>query len=419
MNQRRNAVGNWVRFSLLASAGLIASLADARSASAAAVIKVSCIGEQTTHSDLFPSTTNQPVGMQEYPAMLQTLLGSGYSVMNYGDCCASVIQGYAASETHPYINGNKFGPSISFMPDIVIIGSWGRHDWGESSKTALTAFAANDTATAYTGFQADYEILVQKYIAAASKPKIYCSTPIPILFGADGPDNGWKTSPAATAVKNVCNMYNLPIIDLYTIFFGHKEYYINPPLADSEGEHISPMGSMIIAEAVQAAIMGGDGGPIAASTTMDDGGGTGSSGGAGDDATAPGSSGGQNGSSGSGGGSSSGSGGGTGMTSSGGTGATTGTATSSSSGSGSAPGSSGTGIGGSSSGVTVAVQPSSSGATTDTSSGSGGSNSDTAGTSSGCSVASGSEDRAPWEMGIAVVLGGALVSRRRNRRQSA
>ena len=141
--------------------GLFLGVVDARPAAAAgAVIKVSCIGEQTTHSDLFPSRTNQPVGMQEYPAMLQTILGAGYNVMNYGDCCASVISGYASSETHPYISGNQFGPSQSFMPDIVIIGSWGRHDWGLSAKTALPAFMAGDTATAFTKFQTDYDTLV-------------------------------------------------------------------------------------------------------------------------------------------------------------------------------------------------------------------------------------------------------------------
>src|SRR5438045_944868 len=104
----------------------------------AAPIKVACIGEQTTHGHAYPANNreSQPVGMQEYPAQLQTMLGAGYDVRNFGDCCATVQQGYTPAETHPYINGSNTndGPgykeSIAFLPDIVVIGSWGRHDWG-------------------------------------------------------------------------------------------------------------------------------------------------------------------------------------------------------------------------------------------------------------------------------------------------
>src|SRR6185436_20065552 len=109
---------------------------------AAAPIKVACIGEHTTHSHAFPALNRetQPVGMQEYPALLQTRLGAGYDVRNFGDCCASVTQGYSTvgQENHPYVQGSNAGDgpayneSIAFLPDIVVIGSWGRHDWGLS-----------------------------------------------------------------------------------------------------------------------------------------------------------------------------------------------------------------------------------------------------------------------------------------------
>jgi MYXO-CTERM domain-containing protein len=414
MNNHRPARSGW-RFSGVALAGLLALTASARTAHAAA-IKVSCIGEQTTHSDLYPTTTNQPVGMQEYPAMLQTLLGAGYTVMNYGDCCASVVSGYTPSETHPFINGNKFGPSISFAPDIVIIGSWGRHDWGKSAQNALAAFTAGDTMTTYTKFQTDYDTLVSKYMAAASKPKIFCSTPIPIPFGMDGPDDGYKTSPAAAAVKAVCQKYNLPIIDLYTAFTGHMEYYINPPDKDSEGEHTSVAGMMETAKLVYEAITGADGGVLASTGGGDDAGSASgsSSSGTGDvDATLPGS---------------------------GGTGTDTASGTSSGSSSG---GSSAASASPSSSGDTSGTSGSSfvSGGGTGTGSASGDSATGGTGTSSssssetgttgnsdtttgdgssgkGCSTAPGVTGRSPWNVAAFAVFGLALVSRRRNRRRT-
>src|SRR4051812_22626773 len=137
----------------------------------AAPVKVSCIGEHTTHSDLYSNNREQqPVGMQEYPMMLRALLGSGYDVRNHGDCCASVVQGYPSSETHPYVSGSNYKNSISFNPDVVVIGSWGRHDWGLSRMTAAQAFS-------FPKFQTDYEDLVKRYVNLPNHPKIYCSTP--------------------------------------------------------------------------------------------------------------------------------------------------------------------------------------------------------------------------------------------------
>jgi len=114
-------------FFLAAALYGMAGLPSAR----AAPIKVACVGEHTTHGHAFPATNreNQPPGMQEYPTQLQTMLGPGYDVRNFGDCCASVLQGYAVQETHPYVLGSNpgegpgYAESIAFLPDIVIIGS--------------------------------------------------------------------------------------------------------------------------------------------------------------------------------------------------------------------------------------------------------------------------------------------------------
>jgi MYXO-CTERM domain-containing protein len=217
---------------------------------AAAPIKVACAGEHTTHSDIYPSAREtQPVGMQEYPRMLQDLMGAGYDVRNFGDCCASIVQGYPSSETHPYISGGNYKNSVSFAPDVVVIGSWGRHDWGLSCKTACSTFTV-------AKFQTDYETLVKAYLALKPAPKVYCSTPIPILNGADGPDNGLKTSPVSDVIRAVATKYNLPIIDLYSAFLGHPEFYRQKPLNDAEGEHASDAGMHKMAELVHAALTG-------------------------------------------------------------------------------------------------------------------------------------------------------------------
>jgi hypothetical protein len=258
MNLHRSASSSWGHFSTLFAAGLLAATVGCQGAAAGqppaaspasgGPLKVACVGEHTTHSNLYlDDREQQPPGEQEYPMKLQALLGSGYEVRNFGDCCASVTQGYPYSETHPYLTGANFKNSVNFAPDIVVIGSWGRHDWGLSAKTALPGFS-------FPKFQAGYEEIVKRYMALPSHPKIYCSLPIPILWGQDGPDNGYKTSPAADAIKAVATKYNLPIVDLYSAFLGHKEYYREAPLKDDEGEHTNDAGMQRTAQLVYEAI---------------------------------------------------------------------------------------------------------------------------------------------------------------------
>jgi sialate O-acetylesterase len=218
-----------------------------------APIKVACIGEHTTHGHAYPANNreSQPVGMQEYPAQLQTMLGAGYEVRNFGDCCASVMGGYTVAETHPYVKGSNpgdgagYNESIAFLPDIVVIGSWGRHDWG-LNKAPGQMFTLQ-------AFQDGFDDLIKRYQALSSKPKIFISYPIPILNGqGDVPDQGVTTSSVKPVIDTIAKKYNLTIIDLYTPFLNHKELFKQPPDGEGEGEHPTPAGLTVIANTVYA-----------------------------------------------------------------------------------------------------------------------------------------------------------------------
>lgn len=398
MTQHRSILRSYSQFALPLVAGLLVSAGDLRSAKAAgAPITVACIGEQTTHGDLFPSANNQPVGMQEYPAMLQTLLGSGYDVHNLGNCCASVVQGYTPSETHPYVSTAEYTESLSMAPDIVIIGSWGRHDWGESSKSAAAVFTI-------AKFQSDYDLLVSAYIALANKPKIFCGLPIPILAGSDGPDNGYKTSPAVAAIQAVCTKYNLPTIDFFHAFLGHPELFRQAPMSDDEGEHVNNAGFEEEAALVYEAITGmsPDGGLLAAldsGLVSDDDGATGT---AASDASVGGSSSGGQGVT-----ASQGSGGGLAAGSGSGSGASTGT--------GSGGGSAGTGS--SSGGIVASAAPDAGEPSSNAVAASGDTSAPSGGSGGGCSTAPGSGPTR-WNAAVFTVFALALLARRRNRRRS-
>ncbi len=411
MNAPRNAPRSIRPYRLAATlfgVTLLAISVVAGRVATAAPIKVVCIGEQTTHSDQFPSNTasqiTMPPAMQEYPAMLQNMLGSGYNVINDGDCCSSVVQGYTSSETHPYVSSNHYKDSIGQNADIIVIGSWGRHDWGESAQTAATVFTTQK-------FQTDYDDLVSRYLALANHPKIYISTLIPILSGNDGPDKGYKTSPQSDAVKAVAAKYKLPIIDLYSAFLGHNEYFNQPPAKDSEGEHTNTMGMMVNAQLVKAALTGAgtaDGGASTGGQSGSSGNGSAGQGGAGSpDASGIGGSVGAAGTVGTIGTGGDGSGGFTGTGGSTGTGA--GGSLTGSGGSFATGGSGqvGTGTGGVTGGPTTGGQSGTAGPGQADSTG-----------GCACGLFPGRDGRSPWDAGLLLLVGWVLLLRRGKRTRS-
>jgi len=181
---------------------------------AAAPIKVACVGEQTTHSDQLSRSV-------EYPVMLQKLLGDCYVVQNFGDCCATVLQGYPMqAETHPYLDPPaRFAPafheSVTFAPDVVVIGSWGKHD--TEIESVLDGGKLDPVQ-----WQADYEELVTTYLNLPSKPTVYVSTPLPLPMGAA---TGPTTDVILPAIQNIAAKYHLPIVPLYPAFLNQPQLY--------------------------------------------------------------------------------------------------------------------------------------------------------------------------------------------------
>jgi uncharacterized membrane protein YgcG len=217
---------------------------------AAAAVKVACIGAQTTHS-------HQLTRDKEYPAMLQVLLGPAYEVGNFGDCCATVLQGYPRQrETHPYLEGGEaygeilgYHDSVKFAPSVVVIGSWGKHDTEIADQLYKGVLDR-------VKFEKDFDALVTTYLELPTRPRVFVSLPIPIPFGQP---KGVTTEVILPAIKAVAAKYQLPIIDLYAPFLNHPELFKDEThVTDNQGLHR-------IADSVHAAMTaaGSDGGVAA------------------------------------------------------------------------------------------------------------------------------------------------------------
>ena len=173
-----------------------------------------------------------------------------YATSETAALCPSRLHGAGDASVHQRVQRRRrrwIKESIAYLPDIVIIGSWGRHDWG-LNKAATEVFTLQ-------GFQNGYDDLVKRYQALSSHPKIFVSYPIPILYGqGDVPDQGVTTSSVLPAFDFIAKKYNLPIVDLYHPFLNHRELYKVPPDGEGEGEHANPAGLTLIAQTVFAAM---------------------------------------------------------------------------------------------------------------------------------------------------------------------
>jgi hypothetical protein len=234
----------------------------------AAPVKVACVGEHTVHSDKLQRS-------QEWPKMMGDRLGPGFDVQNFGDCCASVLLNYPVQHAnHPYIKPYDrpaykpgFHESVAFMPDVVIIGPWGKHDW-EMADILYNGVLPADM------FLADYDTLVKTYLDLPNKPKVFVSLPIPFPMGT--PKMG-LIDVIMSVTQTVADKYHLPVIDLYHPFLGHPELYKDiTHIADDLGQHkiAEVVGAAFTAPTPDAGVAPADAGdqppaPADASTPVD------------------------------------------------------------------------------------------------------------------------------------------------------
>ncbi len=115
-------------------------------------IKVACVGDSITYGGL---TENE-----RYPHLLEQLLGSAYSVRNFG-----AIEHTVQKAGHlPYWDHRYFRLSSEFAPDVVIImlGTNDAHpkNWAGAAR-----------------FSADYRALIEHYQSLPSRPQLFLATP--------------------------------------------------------------------------------------------------------------------------------------------------------------------------------------------------------------------------------------------------
>ena len=201
--------------------------------SEAAQIVVTCVGDSITagYGLSSPST-------QSYPAQLQTLLGSGYTVKNYGSSGTTALKQSDNSYWNPPYDPSVFTNSLNSNPNIVVI-----------------MFGANDSKLwnwNVTNFNNDYRALIAQYQNLATHPKVFaCYTPpmfMPTAFGSTF-DPGFIENTVEPAIATISTQAGVQLIDNDTIL-------INRPDLFQDGVHPTPSGAAIVAQQLYNAING-------------------------------------------------------------------------------------------------------------------------------------------------------------------
>jgi beta-galactosidase len=195
--------------------------------SAEAQVKIAAVGDSIT----FGYGLANP-GTQSYPAQLQTLLGSGYVVGNFGVNGATVQKSTAKS----YWRTSQYRSSQRFAPNKVVI-MLGTNDSKSSNWNAAN-------------FNADYRALIADYQNLPTHPAVYiCLVPpvyTPNAFGNTF-DPAFIQNTVVPAIRAIATQAGVPLIDNNSPLLNHPEYF-------SDGVHPNAQGAGIIATTVSGTV---------------------------------------------------------------------------------------------------------------------------------------------------------------------
>jgi lysophospholipase L1-like esterase len=180
-------------------------------------IRVACVGDSITE-------------ITGYPSDLQSLLGANYSVGNFGVSGSTVL----LNSWKPYMNQFEFQKALEFQPDIVII-MLGTND----DLQMLRPYNAS--------FEEDYAKLIAAFQQLQSRPQIWIVKPPPIFSNSSDLSIPYFNYVIIPKIEDLANKMNLPIIDVFTAFGNHTNYF-------SDGVHPNGQGAALIASEVYKAI---------------------------------------------------------------------------------------------------------------------------------------------------------------------
>ena len=180
-------------------------------------VRIACVGDSITQ-------------ITNYTADLQAMLGSNYTVGNFGVTGSTV----SLSTYKPYMEQPQFQEAENFNPDIVVI-MLGTND-------------AHDDLQQYIGtFDNDYSKLIDSFQNLTTNPQVLIVKSPPVFNNSLGINPNFFSNQVIPHIQSVATQQDLPTIDVYDAFGNHSDF-------TGDGIHPNDGGAAIIASQVYDAI---------------------------------------------------------------------------------------------------------------------------------------------------------------------
>ena len=209
---------------MAALALLLTAFSAVLAVSADTPVKIACVGDSITAGSL--SSGNE----YTYPSVLGRLLGSGYSVVNYGVSGTTLM----SSGDSPYIRTDRYTGSQAFLPDIVIL-MLGTND----SKSVNWQYIED--------YEGDLREMISVYQGLSSHPTVVVATS-PTAFSTAFDIQNPHINEIAEIQRKVAREMGCPLIDIHvqTEDLGH--------LFD-DGIHMNDDGYAVLADLMRAGLL--------------------------------------------------------------------------------------------------------------------------------------------------------------------
>lgn len=200
-------------------------------------IKVACIGDSITYGHGISDWENN-----NYPAVLQELLGEEYHVMNFGSSGACVNP----EGDQPYMSRAVYQESLDYDADIIVF-MLGTND------------SKPENWTDKDGFLENYMELLGAYLQGEDTPKVYIGLCAEAYYTDDLDSSTGMTNydiqpkiideiVEAIDLYAISSGFAIEVIDIHSLTEAHPEWF------EVDGVHPNKDGAKAIAETVAEAI---------------------------------------------------------------------------------------------------------------------------------------------------------------------
>lgn len=175
-------------------------------------VRVACIGDSITEG-----TGLHWESKSAYPALLDSLLGPGYAVLNCGRSGATLLK----NGNFPFWTRKDFSNVFSFQPDIVVI-KLGTNDTKPFNWNA-------------SEFEKDYQALIDTLRTIPAGPQIHLCLPVPVFQTRWGINDSTMTAGVIPIIRKIADANRLPVIDLYTPLIDYPQFFPDAIHPDEAG----------------------------------------------------------------------------------------------------------------------------------------------------------------------------------------